>query len=75
MKQIVVPASFPYTVEFIRRRCRTVENLIVWDQGAVAIYDVTDREAPVAYRVDFACTVASRLRDPVVPGKDLVAGV
>jgi hypothetical protein len=37
MKQIVVPASFPYTVQFIRRRCRTVENLIVWDQGAVAI--------------------------------------
>lgn len=52
MKQIVVPASFPYTVEFIRRRCRTVEDLIVWDEGAVAIYDVDDREAPVAYRVD-----------------------
>jgi hypothetical protein len=51
MKQIVVPASFPYTVEFIRRRSRTVENLIVWDQGAVAIYDVTDREAPLSYRV------------------------
>jgi hypothetical protein len=52
MKQIVVPASFPYTVEFIKRRCRTVEDLIVWDEGPVAIYDVDDREAPVAYRVD-----------------------
>jgi hypothetical protein len=51
MKQIVFPAGFPYTVEFIRRRCRTVESLTVWQQGAVAIYDVTEGEAPVAYRV------------------------
>jgi hypothetical protein len=52
MKQIVVPATIPYTVEFIRRGGRTVEDLIVWDEAPVAISDVSDREAPVAYRID-----------------------
>jgi hypothetical protein len=55
MKQIVVSATIPYTVEFKRRGFRTVEDLIVWDEAVVAISDVNDREAPVAYRID-PCT-------------------
>jgi len=51
MKQIVVPASIPYTVEFIRRRCRTVETLVVWDEQSVAICEVSDRETSIAYSI------------------------
>lgn len=49
MKQTIVPVTIPYTVEFIRRRCRTVESLVVWDQRSVAISEVNDHEASIAY--------------------------
>jgi hypothetical protein len=47
MKQIIIP----YTVEFIRRRCRTVESLVVWDELPVAICEVSDRETSIAYNI------------------------
>ncbi len=51
MKQIIVPASIPYTVEFIRRGRRTVESLVVWDEQSVAICEVSDRETSIAYSI------------------------
>ena len=51
MKQIIVPAAIPYTVEFIRRGRRTVESLVVWDEQSVAICEVSDRETSIAYTI------------------------
>jgi hypothetical protein len=51
MKQTIVPVTIPYTVEFIRRRCRTVQSLVVWDEQSVAICEVSDRETSIAYSI------------------------
>jgi hypothetical protein len=47
----VVRVSIPYVVEFIRRRCRRVEWATFWDDGVVAIRNVTAEEAPIAYQI------------------------
>jgi hypothetical protein len=51
MKQTIVPAAIPYTVEFVRRGCRTVESLVVWDEQSVAICEVSDRDTSIAYSI------------------------
>jgi hypothetical protein len=51
MKQIIILATIPYTVEFIKRRRRTVESLVVWDELPVAICEVSDRETSIAYKI------------------------
>jgi hypothetical protein len=51
MKQIIIPVAIPHAVELIRRRRRTVEGLIVWNKGFVAICEVNDRETSIAYSI------------------------
>jgi hypothetical protein len=48
MSDTVVNVSVPYVVEFIRRKCRTVESGIFWEDGTVAIRTVPAEQAPVA---------------------------
>jgi hypothetical protein len=48
MSDTVINVSVPYVVEFIRRRCRTVESGIFWEDGTVAIRTVPAERAPVA---------------------------
>jgi hypothetical protein len=51
MSDTLIKVSVPYVVEFVRRKCRTVESGIFWEEGPVAVRTVTAEQAPVACRV------------------------
>lgn len=51
MSDTLVKVSVPYSVEFVRRKCRNVESGIFWENGTVAIRTVTAERAPVVCHV------------------------
>jgi hypothetical protein len=51
MKHTKVAVAIPYAVEFVRRGCRNIEGLVVWDEGAVAICEADLSDASVAFNI------------------------
>ena len=50
-KETKVSVTIPYSVEFIRHRCRKPEGAIIWDDGEVVVRTVTAADAPIAYQI------------------------
>ena len=63
MNDTIFNLAIPYTVEFIRYRCRKIEGLVVWEEGPVAIRTATDEEARVAYQIRNAAGSSGREYD------------